>query len=99
MATFPWRGLRRGAELTAAGLPQTALRPLAPAGRTVREIEVLRSLARGFTTRELAERLFISAKAADNHVQHIYEKLQVSTRAGATLFALEHGLIEVAAAK
>jgi HD-GYP domain-containing protein (c-di-GMP phosphodiesterase class II) len=92
-------GAAVGAVLTAAGLPQISTRTLAPAGLTVREIEVLRSLARGLTTRDLAERLFISPKTADNHVQHIYEKLQVSTRAGATLFALEHGLIEVPAAK
>ena len=82
------------AVLDAAGQPVGPRRSLAPADLTPREIEVLRALARGLTTREIAAQLVISAKTADNHVQHIYEKLQVSTRAGATLFALSHGLLE-----
>ena len=83
--------------MAAAGQPSSTSRTLAPADLTAREVEVLRALARGLTTREIGERLFISPKTADNHVQHIYEKLHVSTRAGATLFALTHGLVEVAA--
>jgi DNA-binding NarL/FixJ family response regulator len=41
----------------------------------------------------MAELLFISPKTVDHHVQHIYDKLGVSTRVGATLFALQHGLV------
>jgi len=42
----------------------------------------------------VARRLFISPKTADHHVQHIYTKIGVSTRAGAALFGMEHGLLE-----
>jgi HD-GYP domain-containing protein (c-di-GMP phosphodiesterase class II) len=87
-------GAATSAVLAASGQGRRGGRPLVPANLTAREVEVLRGLARGQTTKELAERLFISAKTADNHVQHIYEKLQVSTRAGATLFALSHGLLD-----
>jgi DNA-binding CsgD family transcriptional regulator len=51
---------------------------------TRREIQVLRLLAEGQTTREVAARLFISAKTADSHIQHIYTKIDVSNRAAAT---------------
>jgi DNA-binding CsgD family transcriptional regulator len=44
-------------------------------------------------TREVARRLFISPKTADHHIQHIYAKIGVSTRAGAALFAMERGLL------
>ena len=47
----------------------------------------------GLTTRQVADHLVISAKTADHHVQHIYTKIGVSTRAAAALFAMEHGLL------
>jgi HD-GYP domain-containing protein (c-di-GMP phosphodiesterase class II) len=62
-------------------------------GLTEREVEVLRLVARGLTKNQVAAELFISPKTADNHVQHIYEKIGVSTRAGAALFAVEHNLL------
>ena len=65
-----------------------------PANLTAREAQVLRLIAEGATTREVSERLFISAKTADNHVQHIYIKLGVTNRAAATRWALDHGLVE-----
>jgi len=65
-----------------------------PAGLTAREVEVLRLIADGSTTRAVSERLFISAKTADNHIQHIYTKLGVANRAAATRWALDHGLVE-----
>ena len=64
------------------------------AGLSEREVEVLRLLARGSTLKQIAARLVISPKTADSHAQHIYAKLGVTTRAGATLFAMEHGLLE-----
>jgi DNA-binding CsgD family transcriptional regulator len=67
------------------------------AGLTARETQVLRLIADGANTREISERLFISAKTADNHIQHIYIKLGVTNRAAATRWALEHGLVEPAA--
>jgi HD-GYP domain-containing protein (c-di-GMP phosphodiesterase class II) len=78
--------------LAAAGHRRRA-RPALPAGLTPREAEVLRLLALGMTVKEVAERLTISYKTADHHVQHIYTKLGVSTRGAAALFAIEHGLV------
>ena len=79
------------AVLRAAG-HQTARRRTLPAGLTPREVEVLRLLARGLSNRQIAELLFISAKTASNHVEHIYTKIGVSNRALASLFAAKHGL-------
>ncbi|HET9050928.1 MAG TPA: HD domain-containing phosphohydrolase [Candidatus Dormibacteraeota bacterium] len=81
--------------LAAAG-HRRAARPPLPAGLTAREVEVLRLLALGRTTREVASRLVISAKTADHHVQHIYTKIGVSTRGAAALFAVENGLLPAA---
>ncbi|MFN2582953.1 MAG: HD domain-containing phosphohydrolase [Candidatus Dormibacteria bacterium] len=64
-----------------------------PAGLTTREVEVLRLLARGLSNKEIAERLFISPKTAGNHIEHIYVKIDASTRATASLFAMQHGLL------
>jgi DNA-binding CsgD family transcriptional regulator len=63
-------------------------------GLTARETQVLRLIADGATTREISEQLFISAKTADNHIQHIYTKLGVTNRAAATRWALDHGFVE-----
>jgi predicted ATPase/DNA-binding CsgD family transcriptional regulator len=63
-----------------------------PAGLSRREVEVLRLAAKGLTTREIAERLFISAKTADHHIQHVYTKIGVTTRPAAMLWAIEHDL-------
>jgi DNA-binding NarL/FixJ family response regulator len=78
--------------LAAAGHRRTARPPL-PAGLTAREAEVLRLLSLGLTTRQVADRLVITAKTADHHVQHIYTKIGVSTRGAAALFAIEHGIL------
>jgi len=64
-----------------------------PAGLTPREIEVLRLLARGLSNKEIAAQLVISPKTVGNHVEHIYLKIGASTRAGAGLFAMQHGLL------
>jgi DNA-binding NarL/FixJ family response regulator len=50
-------------------------------------------LARGLQTKQVARRLGISIKTADRHVQNAYRKIGISTRAAATLFAMEHGLV------
>ena len=63
-----------------------------PAGLTEREVEVVAMLARGRQTKQVARALGISVKTADRHIQNAYRKMGVSTRAGATLFAMEHGL-------
>jgi HD-GYP domain-containing protein (c-di-GMP phosphodiesterase class II) len=63
-----------------------------PAGLTEREAEVVGLLARGLQTKQVARALGISVKTADRHIQNAYRKIGVSTRAGATLFAMQHGL-------
>jgi HD-GYP domain-containing protein (c-di-GMP phosphodiesterase class II) len=63
-----------------------------PAGLTEREAEVVGMLARGLQTKQVARALGISVKTADRHIQNAYRKIGVSTRAAATLFAMEHGL-------
>ena len=64
-----------------------------PAGLTPREIEVLRLLARGLSNKKIAAQLVISPKTVANHVEHIYAKIDASTRATASLFAMQHGLL------
>jgi len=82
------------AVLTAAGhRVQRRPREL-PAGLTDREDEVLRELAAGKTNKEIAETLGISAKTAGHHIQHIYTKAGVRTRAAATVWAFEHSLVQ-----
>ncbi len=62
-------------------------------GLTAREVEVLILLARGMSNRQIAERLVITPKTAGNHVEHIYAKIDASSRAGAAMFAVQHGLL------
>ena len=54
---------------------------------------MLRLIASGLTAKEAAQRLAISPKTADNHIQNLYSKIGVTTRAGAALYALEQGLV------
>jgi DNA-binding NarL/FixJ family response regulator len=63
------------------------------AGLSERQVEVLRLLARGHSTKQIAAELFVAPKTVDNHIQQIYARIGVSTRAGATLFAMEHDLV------
>ena len=84
------------AVLSAAGhafVPTGTQKRLA-AGLSEREAEVLRLLARGNTMKQIAAQLTISYKTVDRHVQNVYTKIGVNTRAGATLFAMEHGLVD-----
>jgi HD-GYP domain-containing protein (c-di-GMP phosphodiesterase class II) len=62
-------------------------------GLTAREIEVLILVARGMSNRQIGEQLVITPKTAGNHVEHIYAKIDVSNRAGAAMFAVQHGLL------
>ena len=79
-----------GAVLKAAGQPVPRIDR--PAGLTAREREVITLLARGLQTKQVARVLGVSTKTADTHIQHAYRKIGVSTRAGAALFAVQHGL-------
>jgi HD-GYP domain-containing protein (c-di-GMP phosphodiesterase class II)/DNA-binding CsgD family transcriptional regulator len=79
------------AVIEAAGLP----RPQAawPCELTGREVEVLRLCARGMTNREIAGELVVSARTVQHHLASIYDKTGRRTRAGAAVFAVEHGLV------
>lgn len=79
------------AVIEAAGQPVPPMER--PAGLTEREAEVIGLLARGMQTKQIATALGISPKTADTHIQSGYRKMEVSTRAAATMFAMEHGLV------
>ncbi len=64
-----------------------------PAGLTPREVDVLRLLALGLSNKEIAARLVIAPKTVGSHVEHIYAKIGASSRATASLFAMQHGLL------
>ncbi|HEY7010796.1 MAG TPA: HD domain-containing phosphohydrolase [Jatrophihabitantaceae bacterium] len=66
-----------------------------PAGLTSREVDVLRLLALGLSSKEIATRLVITPKTARNHTEHIYAKIGSSNRASASLFAVRHGLLPI----
>ncbi len=64
-----------------------------PAGLTDREVEILGLLAKGLSRRVIAKQLVLSEHTVRHHLEHIYNKVGVSTRVGATLFAVEHDLL------
>ncbi|HEY8725252.1 MAG TPA: HD domain-containing phosphohydrolase [Gaiellaceae bacterium] len=68
-------------------------RPQNRGGLSRREVDVLQLAARGLTTRQIADRLVISPKTADHHIQHIYTKIGVSTRAAAALWAMQNDYV------
>ena len=82
------------AVLEALGALPVDVRQGYPAGLSEREVEVLRLVAQGKTSKEIARALTITEKTAGHHVEHIYVKVGVSTRVGAALFAMEHDLVE-----
>jgi DNA-binding NarL/FixJ family response regulator len=80
------------AVLEAAGHPP-AKRAEYPAGLSEREVEVLALMCRGHTNNHIGQQLFISHRTVGHHIAHINNKIGLSTRAGATLFAMEHDLL------
>jgi HD-GYP domain-containing protein (c-di-GMP phosphodiesterase class II) len=80
------------AVIGAAGLRVRARAPR-PGALSGREVEVIRLIALGMTNKEIAVALGISTKTAGNHVQHVFEKTGVTTRAAAAMFAMQHGLV------
>jgi len=87
-AAFELLGARPDAQRATALIEPTG----PPAGLTAREIEVLRLVGTGMTNRDIAATLVISQHTVARHLQNIYAKLGVPTRAAATAFAFEHGL-------
>jgi putative nucleotidyltransferase with HDIG domain len=81
------------AVLAAAGHHPARGRTSWPAGLSDREVEVLRLIARGASYKGVARHLVISPRTAAHHVQHIYDKIGVSTRAAAAMYAMEHDLL------
>ncbi len=79
--------------LTVAGQKGSRTRRAASAALSDREIEVLRLLARQQTNAAIAGQLGLSHKTVERHATHIYDKLGVTTRAGAAIHALETGLL------
>lgn len=64
-----------------------------PAGLTDRQVQVLRLLAGGLSNRAIGTALVISPGTAEHHVQDVYARIGVSSRAAAALFAMQHGLL------
>jgi DNA-binding CsgD family transcriptional regulator len=82
------------ADALVARLDATPTAPTSyPAGLTAREVEVLRLVAEGLTDAQVAEQLFLSTRTVNQHLRTIYNKLGVSSRAAATRFVTEHGLL------
>lgn len=80
-----------GGELSAAEMEK-----LAQAQQlTTRELEITRLLAHGYTNREIAEQLFLSAKTVEAHRAKIYSKLGIKNRAGLVDYAIEHNLMRL----
>ena len=72
--------------------PPVASVPEYPAGLTAREAEVLGLVAAGLTNAQVAQRLYLSPRTVNAHLNSIYHKLGVSSRSAATRLAIEHGL-------
>ena len=68
-------------------------RPVRPGGLTDREVEVVRLVAAGHTNRVIAGRLCLSEKTVARHLANIYAKLDIPSRAAATAYAYDHGLV------
>jgi HD-GYP domain-containing protein (c-di-GMP phosphodiesterase class II) len=81
------------AAVLAATEGSAAVRRSRPAGLTERQVQVLRLMARGLSNRAIGAELVISPRTAEHHVQDVYARIGVSSRAAAALFAMEHGLL------
>jgi DNA-binding NarL/FixJ family response regulator len=64
----------------------------APGGLSPREVDVLRLIARGASTKEIAQTLVLRQPTVERHITHLYTKIGARARADATAFALSHGL-------
>ena len=80
--------------LHAAGQTAAGRRRDWPAGLSDREVQVLRLIARGASYKDVAQELVISPRTAAHHVQHIYTKIDVTSRAAAAMFAMKHELLQ-----
>jgi DNA-binding CsgD family transcriptional regulator len=92
-AVFERLGARPDLEELARLAAATVERPARPGGLTERECEVLRQVAAGKTDRQIATALVISEHTVGRHLQNIFRKLGLSSRAAATAYAYDHGLV------
>ncbi len=76
-----------------SSVPHAPQAPSYPAGLTAREVEILRLLAQGLTSAQMAQQLVIGVVTVNFHVRAIYSKLGVSSRSAATRYAIEHHLV------
>jgi len=76
-----------------SSVPHAPKAPTSPNGLTAREVEVLRLLAQGLTSAQIAEQLVIGVVTVNFHVRSIYSKLGVSSRSAATRYAIECHLV------
>jgi DNA-binding CsgD family transcriptional regulator len=90
-----WAFRQLGAVPDLANVEALFGKPVARAagGLTAREVEVLRLVAAGKTNRAIGDDLVISEKTVDRHVSNMFTKLSLSSRAAATAYAYEHGLL------
>lgn len=86
-------GVAVRAVLLAAGHNRASHRRVWPAGLSEREVEVLGLITCGLSYRQVARHLYITPKTAEHHIEHIYTKIGVSSRAAAAMFAMEHNLV------
>ncbi|MHC1560827.1 HD domain-containing phosphohydrolase [Actinomycetospora sp. C-140] len=87
---------RLDADAVGAVVDGAGLAPLPrawPCGLTDREVDVLRRAARGLSNRAIATDLGVSERTVGHHLAHVYDKTGRRTRAGAAVFAVEHGLL------
>ncbi len=81
------------ADALAASVSATAPPPpMYPDGMTEREVEVLRTIAAGMSNREIAERLSVSIRTVERHIENLYRKIDARSKAEATSYAFRHDL-------
>jgi DNA-binding NarL/FixJ family response regulator len=81
------------AQVFGQAVPKALRRREWPAGLTDREVEVLQLVATGSSNRQIGQALVLSEKTVAHHLEHIYNKIGISSRAAAVFFAMEHELI------
>jgi DNA-binding NarL/FixJ family response regulator len=85
--------LGAGPDLATFDAPEAPGARSTPGNLSPRELEVLRLVASGKTNKVIAKQLFLSEKTVDRHVSNIFAKVNVASRAAATAFAYQHGLV------
>ena len=83
-------------EIVLSAVSRRSRRDSGPAGLTPRETQVLVLIATGASAKQVAHMLGIAPKTAATHIERIYAKIAVTSRAAATRFAIHHGLIDPA---